>query len=1016
MSSCGFERLTRDSTHLVQHNLSDVNGSVTEVHSLNDTNEPEVNCAEVLRRLWAKDPHDAAEGLRPYAVTPHLIDTAAIIESLWWSWLRPGLRELISEALDLPESEAVKYVMLMAGTHDVGKISGQFLFKPHDAVRGGHDRSAAWRAAVRESLAEVDPRITPPNPISRTGGDDGTIARRHEVVTGYALRRHVAATKPEIGSPHWASGSAVDDCWIAAAGAGHHGTWRTAGFNSVENVEKAALDPYVTAQIELIEGALEVQLSGAPALSGKRRRAAFLLLSGLLILADWLASSDDFVGRGKQMIRAGADPVGDPADWLVRRRRAARRHIEATIGLMNPAEFDQVCRIATGGHDLRPLQRQVSDLGAGRGLVVVAYPTGEGKTITAELRHAREPEERLIFALPTVATTDAMARTLRDHQHDLGNPVRKANQMAAFTQMEGVSQRDSELYSSTWHTNSIRNLLAPIAAVTCDQVLMGSLKRRRTTLRLLALANAHVVLDEVHTYDVYQRRLVTDILSWLAVTDTRVTMLSASFPTDAVRSYRETWAKAVDRSDSHDEGYLQNYPAHDHFDPLRSISTVAAIEGPLSADVEPIWLTPLRTPSANSAAARTGWVRDRIAEAPRSHIAVIANRVDEVIRTAMKLRAAGVEQTHELVVLHSRMVAKRRGEIESMLVRRLGPPPTEPVELEEYVTQRPLLVVATQIIEASLDLDFDHMLSDLAPAPSLVQRAGRLWRFRDPQHRLHRLGSTQANRDMSVLVTNDDAGDVPLRDEAPYLGVELVRTLAAMDGLHSSGEPLRVPEGVQDFVDAAAPDMAQLLAAGNAIDAAMARRTADALSDYAVKTSAADGVRAKLDRVVGMGNRGALKYGALGELTAVDISDEEMGGTRYEDGPSKRVIVFDSGDLPSPSAHPIAPGPWLTGLSPRQVDFAEQMKALQMHSLPVSGHALNEAEDLHEATVSRWIPGGWDEKTVRSQMLADQLIVDLALVGEPTPRYDELLGWIPSRGSDQEQSSLRERYDGARSR
>src|SRR5699024_3182594 len=97
----------------------------------------------------------------------------------------------------------------------------------------------------------------------------------------------------------------------------------------------------------------------------------------------------------------------------------------------------------------------------------------------------------------------------------------------------------------------------------------------------------------------------------------------------------------------------------------------------------------------------------------------------------------------DILVLHSAMIDGHRRSVETEIVHRLGPPPAAGSDAETvhaFANARPVILVATQIVEASLDIDFDLMLTDLAPAPSIVQRAGRLWRFRESAHRARRWG------------------------------------------------------------------------------------------------------------------------------------------------------------------------------------------------------------------------------------------------------------------------------------
>ncbi len=120
---------------------------------------------------------------------------------------------------------------------------------------------------------------------------------------------------------------------------------------------------------------------------------------------------------------------------------------------------------------------------------------------------------------------------------------------------------------------------------------------------------------------------------------------------------------------------------------------------------------------------------------------MIRNTVRRVQETAALLRAAvsrGELPKVEVIVAHSRFLALDRAKKDSRLLDLYGPKGDRPTAS---------IVVASQVIEQSLDLDFDLMVSDLAPIDLLMQRTGRLHRhardtrpapLRTPQARHHR--------------------------------------------------------------------------------------------------------------------------------------------------------------------------------------------------------------------------------------------------------------------------------------
>jgi hypothetical protein len=121
--------------------------------------------------VWGKNPATA------YPLAAHLLDTALVIGALWDSWLRPGLREQITDAIAPGDpGTARRLVTLVAALHDVGKANPLFQFQDSDS------RHLAWREGLAASLADVGLASTPAAVVSHARSDWDSPARRHEYV------------------------------------------------------------------------------------------------------------------------------------------------------------------------------------------------------------------------------------------------------------------------------------------------------------------------------------------------------------------------------------------------------------------------------------------------------------------------------------------------------------------------------------------------------------------------------------------------------------------------------------------------------------------------------------------------------------------------------------------------------------------------------------------------------------------------------------------------------------------
>ena len=889
--------------------------------------------------MWGKDPERLLDGGAAYPLAAHHLDTALVAGVLWDTWLRPGLRDLLTAAITPGEPERARRIaMLVAAFHDVGKANPLF---QHQA---GDLRDLAWRPALAalldgEGLGQPESVDVQHALAVRTSP-----ARRHEYV-GFAA---VSGVFPE-------STLAIAEHWLAAVVGGHHGRWSmpdAIANGVVSRLMAGAWGEQQQAQVALSETAVGESRS-VPALDDQPV-VPVILLSGLLILADWIASDDAFVAAGATLHGDGLDPALEPSGWLAAREPQAAAHSRALVPPVTPLVDPRT--LILGEHAPRPLQYEALAIGDSGGLWTVMYPTGEGKTEAALLRHSARPEEGLIFALPTRATTDAMDARLTRILSRSGNPVYLSHQFAS-AKPRGVCC-EGDVSESRWFSTSIRRLIAPFVAATCDQILTGALTQRHAALRLLALANHHIVIDEIHTFDAYQIALVTELLGWLGATDTRVTLLSATLPEAKVAALRTAYAAGAARTPA--GPYAVAYPSHNLLAPRTDVDqhgpadrTAVLRSATPAIHVELEWATDVP-------AALAAWARDRAARHPASHLAVVANTVAVAIDVARTLAARVT--SHDVICLHSRMTLRHRNTIEQRLRTDLG---------RDGTPARPVIVVGSQVIEASLDIDFDLMASALAPAPSLIQRAGRLWRFGVNLDRTARVGS---RRTLHVVCpeTAEQPRVVAPTKALPYFASELARVVA-----HLNTTPvIRVPEDVQAFVETDRPmSMTDLVDAATELGAEQERLREAARSKAPLLTLLAR-------RPAG---RRRLDWADLAALTNLNDAEEVMR-TRYIDAPSNTSLLFDSRGT--------ATSPWVrTGRLDASIlrTRPRQITELLAVSIPVGGRIARHLYDAHLLTLSGAGITAWEPD---SGMLRGLLPVDLALAARHVI-YDDLTGLTP---------------------
>lgn len=508
-----------------------------------------------------------------------------------------------------------------------------------------------------------------------------------------------------LGADEWVRGE------LYAAVAGHHGRppTRAGGRRSerrkqqraVGSGERAALD-WVSRLLEMFPDA---SLEGMTVTDAKVLSWA---LSGLTVTADW-------VGSNKEWFPFEPHLRDIEAAYVQSRCRADRAVPVAGLKPPRPAPGDGGSFV--GLCELRPMQEAASMVALGHGpqLAVLEDATGTGKTeaalILAHRMMAAGKARGLFFALPTMATSDAMFERMRDSAPALFESppsVVLTHSRAKLSQaMRGLHGSSSdgtpETDNAVWlRDNRRRSLLATVGVGTVDQALLGILPTRFSTLRLFGLADKVLIVDEAHSYDPYMQRELESLLWMQARLGGSAILMTATLPLGMRRAYVRAFQGGLSTraQDPPATRYpslhligreVWNHPVEPLAESVRTVRVARLTDADSAVDF-------LASAAADGAACI--WVR---------------NAVDDAIEAVESLEQRGVKAD----LLHARFAMVDRLRHERTLMARFG---------KEGSGRAGRISVTTQVVEASLDLDFDAMVSDLAPVGSLIQRAGRLWR------------------------------------------------------------------------------------------------------------------------------------------------------------------------------------------------------------------------------------------------------------------------------------------------
>ncbi|MBA4720470.1 MAG: CRISPR-associated helicase Cas3' [Alcanivorax sp.] len=451
-------------------------------------------------------------------------------------------------------------------------------------------------------------------------------------------------------------------------------------------------------------------------------------LAGLAVLADWLGSDQTVF-----TYQAWPEPLEDY--WQQKALPRATRVLEKVGFGQTPCPVPFPGVKAFFGFTPTPLQRWAQDLEwqSGPQLFVLEDVTGAGKTEAAMTLVHRLLENGqahgVYFGLPTMATSNAMYGRLADVYGKWFDSQKPPNLVLAhgarhlnprFTRSVvpeqvrdhpyGASEDTASEACNQWFADSRKKaLLADVGVGTVDQVLMAVLPFKHQTLRLAGLAGKVLVVDEVHACDDYMARLLEAVLEAHARQGGSAILLTATLP----HALRQSLVSAYQRGRGKVVGALQPCPAF----PLASRVTDSTIEQ-TALETRP---SVVRRVAVEPLEQQEEAIRYLLSGAEEGQCACwIRNTVDDAI-TAYQLLRERAREPDKVMLFHSRFVMADRQTIEQAALDRFGGR-----SLAE--DRAGWILVATQVVEQSLDLDFDRMISDLAPMDLLIQRAGRLHR------------------------------------------------------------------------------------------------------------------------------------------------------------------------------------------------------------------------------------------------------------------------------------------------
>ena len=730
-----------------------------------------------LRVYWGKaGKKDDESSVHPALF--HMIDTAQVA-SVWMKQakLEPLVREWnLLLGGDAPWTK--RFLAFLAGMHDIGKISPGFQAKRKDLI---------------EPLRSIH--------------DFGMDVETDHGFTGYAA---LIPLFSEIVSKRIAKD-------LAQATAAHHGRFYILncqpGKNPLDKEKPAKKSGYSTwscARKEVwtcMSTLFGVDLERLHPSEDEFPSEAVMKLSGFISICDWIASSTDHFPYVTV-------PLPSVEEYFRQTEKLAELAIQK-VGLngseIGPGaiDYDSLFGIQTP-HDMQRLVEERMAEASLPSLVLVEVPMGGGKTEAALhaafswLQHG--DASGVYVALPTQATSNQMFCRV---QAVLERRYGKRGATAELHLLHGLSdlnpnyqalkvrgiegEPEETVLAHSWFMAKKRALLADFGVGTIDQSLLAALKTRHVSVRLFALSGKVVIFDEVHAYDMFMSEILGRLLRWLKALGARVVLLSATLPLDKRREMLAAFGADV-----------ENEPQGLVYPRLTYVNTDGKTE------VVGIPPGPSRTFHVERLEATVD-LRSEILERISSGgvVAYLCNTVQTAQQAFKDLKQA-VPDDVDLLLFHARFPLHHRLEIEQRCLRLFGKNGND--------RPRKAVLVATQVIEQSLDLDFDWMISEIAPVDLLLQRMGRLHRHK--RQRPEAFGTPV----FSTIAPSFDENGLPTFgvNEYVYDRYTLLRTWKRWQALNE----VKLPDDLSPLVEAVYGEEPEIQ------DAAWTQALEQALADF----------------------------------------------------------------------------------------------------------------------------------------------------------------------------------------
>jgi CRISPR-associated endonuclease/helicase Cas3 len=673
-------------------------------------------------QYWGKAKPEADDGPAYHLLPYHCMDVAAVAEA----WLRASqsLSRSFTLMTGLNEKQARAWLLFFIALHDYGKFDLRFQRKAQEA----------WKAA-NPLLSAIPAQLKGLEIQAYNHGPAGLYWFYNDLAERFSFGDGDFDFGDNETWTSWCS-------WLAPV-VGHHGIVPAEHAKNdleydlcISKELKAAIKQsrlrwlQILEQLFLIPAGLTLSDNPPELKTSNNHQSPATMLAGFCSVCDWLGSSERFEYDDQP-----CDGVDALKTWYVKRLAVAEKTL-ADAGVIGRIKaYQGVSSLLDSDSRPRQVQCLVDKLPQAPGLTIIEASTGSGKTETA-LAYAWQLlaaglADSIVFALPTQATANAMLSRLEKaapllfaEQTNLVLAHGRRDFQQRFIDLKHACRpqtaqghEEAWVQCGNWLAQSRKRVfLGQIGVCTVDQVLVSVLPVKHKFVRGFGIGRSVLIVDEVHAYDSYMYGLLEAVLEQQRLAGGSAILLSATLPFEQKRQLAAAWNCALPNDNKH-------YPLISHCQSVRAECFDLAEQPEQQPKATTVNIELLKTPALLPDENLLQRMLDAVEQGAQvclvCNLVAVAQQIYQLLH--QQIQQSPTLNEAQLLLFHSRFIFADRQQKEQTVLDWFGPESSERGKSGH-------LLIATQVVEQSLDLDFDWLITQLCPVDLLFQRMGRLHR------------------------------------------------------------------------------------------------------------------------------------------------------------------------------------------------------------------------------------------------------------------------------------------------